>query len=226
MNFCFPGHEKVEMVKSDKRHIPKGWKTCSVTDIIEVNPVTKVPKDGLKPFVSMAALSENCMLVGQVEEREGNSGSKFRNGDSLFARITPCLENGKTGFVQFLPNSESVAFGSTEFIVLRSRLVCPEYVYLMSRSDEFRELAIKSMCGATGRQRVQERCFEKFVIAKPPSEVVSRFHNIVEPMFKLVHIMNLKNVSLRRTRDLLLPRLISGEISVERFETETASQIS
>jgi len=226
VDFCFPGHEKVEMVKSDKRHIPKGWKTCSVTDIIEVNPVTKVPKDGLKPFVSMGALSENCMLVGQVEEREGNSGSKFRNGDSLFARITPCLENGKTGFVQFLPNSESVAFGSTEFIVLRSRLVCPEYVYLMSRSDEFRELAIKGMSGATGRQRVKERCFEKFVIAKPPSEVVSRFHNIVEPMFKLVHIMNLKNVSLRRTRDLLLPRLISGEISVERFETETASQIS
>lgn len=226
VNFRFPGHEKVEMVKSGTGRIPKGWETCSVTEVIDVNPVTKVSKDGMKPFVSMGALSENCMLVGEVEEREGNSGSKFQNGDTLFARITPCLENGKTGFVQFLPSSDSVAFGSTEFIVLRSRAVCPEYVYLMARSNEFRENAIKSMSGATGRQRVQERCFEKFTIAKPPSETLLQFLNTVQPMFKLVQVMNQENVNLRRTRDLLLPKLISGEISVEHFKTENASQTS
>ena len=166
------------------------------------------------------------MLIGEAEKRDGNNGSKFQNGDTLFARITPCLENGKTGFVQFLPDSESVAFGSTEFIVLRSRTLCPEYVYLMARSEAFRENAIKSMSGSTGRQRVQERCFEKFTIANPPSEIVLQFHNILQPLFKLIQVLNLQSVNLRKTCDLLLPKLISPEISVEYFEPETASQVS
>ena len=226
VNLRFPGYEEVKLVKSGNGHIPEGWEKCSVTEVIDINPRVKVPKTGVKPFVPMGSLSENCMLVGQVEDRGGNSGSKFQNGDTLFARITPCLENGKTGFVQFLPSSESVGFGSTEFIVLRSRAVCPEYVYLMARSNEFRENAIKSMSGATGRQRVQERCFEKFAVAKPPSETLLRFQNIVGPMFCLIQVMNLENVNLQKSRDFLLPMLMSGEITVEHFETQTASQIS
>jgi len=136
----------------------------------------------------------------------------------LFARITPCLENGKTGFVQFLPTDDAVAFGSTEFIVLRSKTVCPEYVYLMARSSEFRNNAIKSMSGASGRQRVQEACFEKFFVAEPDSGTVERFKGIASPVFRLIHTLSLKNENLRSTRDFLLPKLISGEVSVEAAE--------
>jgi type I restriction enzyme S subunit len=215
VNFRFPGHENVKMVKSELGLIPEGWSAKCVTEAVLVSPTTKVPKEDIKPFVPMGSLSDNLMLISEIEEREGNSGTKFKNGDTLFARITPCLENGKTGFVQFLPSDDTVAFGSTEFIVLRSRTVCPEYVYLMARSSEFRDNAIKSMSGATGRQRVQEACFGRFFIAEPDRTTLERFQNAASPIFRLIHSLSAKNANLRTTRDLLLPKLISGEIPVE-----------
>jgi type I restriction enzyme S subunit len=75
----------------------------------------------------------DSMVIQNAVMRNGRSGSKFRNGDTLLARITPSLENGKTGFVNFMTDAE-VARGSTEFIVLRSKRVTPEYVYCLSRS--------------------------------------------------------------------------------------------
>ena len=224
VNFHFPGHEKVKMVASEMGQIPEGWQPRPVTQAVDVDPTTKVLRDGIKPFVPMGSLSPSSMLINDVEEREGNGGSKFRNGDTLFARITPCLENGKTGFVQFLPSDEAVAFGSTEFIVLRSRTLCPEYVYLMARSDEFRDNAIKSMSGATGRQRVQQQCFDSFCIAQPPSDILERFQSVVAPMFCFVQNLCMKNANLRSTRDLLLPKLVSGEVSVETLEEEALAE--
>jgi type I restriction enzyme S subunit len=218
VNFHFPGHENVRLVESELGPIPEGWTAKAVTEAVAVNPPVKVPKEGIKPFVPMGCLSENSMLINDIEEREGNSGSKFQNEDTLFARITPCLENGKTGFVQFLSAVNSVAFGSTEFIVLRSQSLCPEYVYLMARSSEFRDNAIKSMSGATGRQRVQEKCFDKFMLAQPDAETLLRFRRIVGPVFTLIYALSQKNKNLRTTRDLLLPKLISGEIPVEASE--------
>jgi len=185
-----------------------------VTEAVEVNPKTHVPKDGEKSFVPMSCLSTDSMLISDIEYRTGNSGSKFQNGDTLFARITPCLENGKTGYVQFLPDAEAAAFGSTEFIVLRSKTLCPEYVYLMARSSEFREIAIKSMSGATGRQRVREKCFEQFFIAQPDAITLEKFSGTTAKMFKQIQVLEKKNQNLRQTRDLLLPKLISGEVAV------------
>jgi type I restriction enzyme S subunit len=202
------------LVDSPIGSIPEGWEVKPVTEAVDVNPRTQVPKEGEKPFLPMGCLSNDSMLISNIESRVGNSGSKFKNGDTLFARITPCLENGKTGFVQFLPTDEATAFGSTEFIVLRSKTLCPEYVYLMARSDEFRDNAIKSMSGASGRQRVNEKCFEQFFIAQPDSQTLKRFSVQVSPMFKAIHVLAMKNQNLRQTRDLLLPKLISGDVSV------------
>jgi type I restriction enzyme S subunit len=220
VNFRFPGHEKVKIVESEMGAIPRGWLVHKFTDAVDVDPITAIPKEDMKPFVPMGSLSHTSMLITNIEEREGNSGSKFRNGDTLFARITPCLENGKTGFVQFLPDPDAVAFGSTEFIVLRSRTVTPEYVYLIARSETFRDKAIKSMSGATGRQRVQEACFDKFLIAHPPVDLLRTFQAVVRPMFRLVHVLSTKNDTLRKTRDMLLPKLISGDVSVEHSEAD------
>jgi len=215
VHFRFPGYEKKRLVESELGLIPEGWEVVKASYAVEIDPQTKVPKEGEKPFVSMGSLSIDSMLIENVELRTGNSGSKFRNGDTLFARITPCLENGKTGFVQFLPSASAVAFGSTEFIVLRSRRLCPEYVYLMARSNEFRDNAIKSMTGATGRQRVQTACFDKFLIAQPDSKILATFEETVSPLFCNIYILSQKNANLRQTRDLLLPKLVSGEVDVE-----------
>ena len=226
VEFRFPGHEGVAIVERDGRRVPEGWGVVRATDAIYINPPTKVPRAGLKPFLSMGGLSEISMLVNEeVEYREGNSGSKFKNGDTLFARITPCLENGKTGFVQFLTSDTDVAFGSTEFIVLRSRTLCPEMVYLLARSDVFRDNAIKSMSGATGRQRVQEKCFAQFYLAQPDTETLALFSSEASLLFKAIKTLAEKNANLRRTRDLLLPRLVSGELDVSELELAEVEEI-
>jgi type I restriction enzyme S subunit len=227
VNFRFPGHEEVKLINSPLGKIPEGWKMVKVDDVIFVNPKVTVPKDGDKPFVSMGAVPHNTMLidVAAVELRTGNSGSKFQNGDTLFARITPCLENGKTAFVQFLESASDVAFGSTEFIVLRSKTVCPEFVYLLARSDPFRDNAIKSMSGATGRQRVQEKCFDKFCFAHPDGKTLSKFSAVMQPLFRQVFTLAKKNRNLRTTRDLLLPKLISGQLDVEELDIDTGEPL-
>ncbi len=144
VHFRFPDHEKVKMVPSPFGPIPHGWEVKSVLKCVEIKPRVAVPREGGNPFVPMSSLANDSMLITNIETRVGNNGTKFQNGDTLFARITPCLENGKTGFVQFLPNSHAVACGSTELIVLRSRTLTPEFVYLLARSEEFRGNAIKS----------------------------------------------------------------------------------
>jgi len=211
VQFRFPGHEKVKM----EGGIPTGWGKIALPDCVQLNPRVVVTRDGEKPFVPMGCLSNDSMLISDVESRSGNSGAKFQNGDTLFARITPCLENGKTGFVQFLSGASAVAFGSTEFIVMRSRTLTPEFVYCLARSDEFRGTAIKSMSGASGRQRVQEHCFDEFIIAHPPRALLDRFSAIVSPSFRMIQKLHLQIQNLRQTRDLLLPRLLSGQVNLK-----------
>ncbi len=162
----------------------------------------------------MADLAPNRMVIQQVTRREGRSGSKFRYGDTLFARITPCLENGKTAFVDFLDDDGEVARGSTEFIVLRSRRLTPESVYCLARTYDFRENAVKSMIGSSGRQRVQESCFDRFLVPVPSGLLLGIFTETVRPMFRQVRTLHSQNQKLRAARDLLLPRLMSGEIDV------------
>ena len=219
VEFRFPGHERFPRVASPLGDIPQGWEVKRLPECVDVNPRVVVPRNGKKPFVPMGCLANDSMLITDIELRDGNSGAKFQNGDTLFARITPCLENGKTGFVQFLLDAKAVARGSTEFIVLRSRTLTPEFVYLLARSDEFRNLAIKSMTGASGCQRVQERCFDDFKITHPPHALLNRFSGIVEPSFRLIQELYLQTHNLRRTRNLLLPRLLSGQVAL----TDTAA---
>jgi type I restriction enzyme S subunit len=145
--------------------------------------------------------------------RGGRSGSKFQNGDTLFARITPCLENGKTAFVDCFPEGVT-ARGSTEFIVLRSKRLSPEFVYCLARTYAFRHNAIKSMIGASGRQRVQQSCFDKFTVNVPPAVLLTAFTDVVRPIFRQIRALHLQSGKAREARDLLLPRLMSGEVVI------------
>ena len=215
VHFRFPGHEDCRFVDSPLGEIPEGWEVRRAPECVHINPRVPVPREGEKPFVPMGCLSNDSMLISDVEIRGGNSGAKFQNGDTLFARITPCLENGKTGYVQFLPTATAVGLGSTEFIVLRSRTLTPELVYLLARSDEFRSVAIKSMSGATGRQRVQEQCFNDFPIVQPTRKVLQDFSSAIAPSFQLIFRLHRQIQNLRHTRDLLLPRLLSGQVALK-----------
>jgi type I restriction enzyme S subunit len=123
------------------------------------------------------------------------------------------LENGKTGFVNFMADEEA-GRGSTEFIVLRSKRVTPEFVYCLARTHDFRGNAIKSMIGSSGRQRVQESCFEKFMVSIPPRSLLDLFSESAEPIFQQIKVLHAQNQKLRAARDLLLPRLMSGEIEL------------
>lgn len=206
---------KQKLIDSPLGKIPEGWQVKTAAEAITINPKTKLSKEGEKPFVGMSGLSENSMVIGDIIEKTGNSGAKFINGDTLFARITPCLQNGKTGYVQFLTSEQAVGFGSTEFIVLReSEHLSSEFIYLLSRSNNFREHAIQSMTGATGRQRVHVDCFASYYLPVPSKELMNEFTRLVQPMFRNIFNLARRNENLKKQRDMLLPKLISGDIEL------------
>jgi len=205
----FPGHEHTRITNG----VPVGWEKMPVSQAIQINPRTPLSDADEHWYVEMADLPTNSMVIQNAVKRDGRSGSKFCNGDTLFARITPCLENGKTGFVDFMEDGEA-GRGSTEFIVLRAGKVTQEFVYCLARTFDFREIAIKSMIGASGRQRVQESCFDKFMMLVPPKAMLELFSDFVVPVFKQIKFLHMQNQRLRAARDLLLPKLMSGEIAV------------
>ncbi|WP_346929603.1 restriction endonuclease subunit S [Clostridium sp.] len=204
-----------EMVDSELGMIPKGWKVSNLEGIIEFNPKETLKKDEECKFIEMAALSNFSSNIQYWIGKNFCSGSKFRNGDTLLARITPCLENGKTAFVDILEEDE-VAFGSTEFIVMRANdLSNKYYIYCLAREDNFRAHAIKSMSGSSGRQRVQLDLLKNYKVAKSPQSIYSRFGNLLESLFRKIANNNKETVRLVKIRDTLLPKLMSGEIRVQ-----------
>lgn len=134
-------------------------------DLIDFNPITRTTKDGEIPFIEMAALPTDHRYIPEIGRRmPSSSGSKFKDGDTLFARITPCLENGKGGFVAGL-GAGVVGQGSTEFIVFRAKDPRDEdFVYYLSRLPEFRLFAEKGMSGTSGRQRVAWQTLAEFTL--------------------------------------------------------------
>lgn len=218
IHFRFPGYQEAEFDETDLGLVPSGWPVVRLDEVVQISPKTTVPSVGLKPFVPMGSLSESCMVIQPIEERGGNSGTKFQNDDTLLARISPCLENGKTGFVDFLSDEQPVAFGSTEYIVMRPHILGRCAIYCLARSHAFRDVAIKSMSGAEGRQRVRPESVQRFAIPRPPEDLLDRFERFSAPIFAQVSAIAKKNTNLRNQRDLLLPKLVSGEINVSAGE--------
>lgn len=145
------------------------WTTVRAADFIEFNPRLSLKKGVVATKVAMEKLQPFTKKIPAAELAEFAGGSKFCNGDTIMARITPCLENGKTAFVDFLKDGE-IAFGSTEFIVMRARagVSDPQFVYYLATSPAFRNIAIKSMVGSSGRQRVQQGVLDELELTVPP----------------------------------------------------------
>ena len=155
------------------------WQTVRAADFMDFNPRLSIKKGTVATKISMDKLRPFTKVVPSVEQAEFSGGTKFANGDTIMARITPCLENGKTAFVDCLKENE-IAFGSTEFIVLRAKpgVSDSQFVYYLATSPEFRNVAIKSMVGSSGRQRVQQLVLENLELTvpkRPEQEKIGRF---------------------------------------------------
>lgn len=207
----FPGHENTKIVDG----VPEGWNWCKLEDAIQLDPKVTLTKERMKQFIPMSALSTSSMVLdeSQFTETTSNSGSKFQNGDTLLARITPCLENGKTAYVSGLKSDEG-AVGSTEYIVMRAKTINSYMVYLLARTDDFRQSAINSMSGSDGRQRVKSDKLKMLDYLHPTSELVEKFENVEKPIFEKIYRLSKQMQQAKQARDLLLPKLMSGEVEV------------
>lgn len=166
-------------------------------DFIDFNPRETLPKGQLAKKVAMEKLRPFCRDIEEFEVAKYSGGAKFRNGDTLLARITPCLENGKTAQVRFLNDGE-VGFGSTEYIVLRAKegVSDSNYIYYLSTSPKFREIAIQSMVGSSGRQRVQQDVLEKAELYILPLDEQKKIAGILSALDDKIELNNKINRNL------------------------------
>ena len=203
-----------ELVDSELGEIPEGWEVKPLDHLVTLNPKETMKKGIEAPYLDMASLPTDGCYPGKPVTRGFNSGSRFRNGDTLLARITPCLENGKTAYVHCLPN-ETTGWGSTEFIVMRGiPPTSPEYTYLLARNQSFRSHAILSMTGTSGRQRVQTEALATHLLPVPTEDAHDAFVSTVQPLFRRIEANREEMDTLTAQRDALLPGLVSGRVSV------------
>jgi type I restriction enzyme S subunit len=199
-------------------HLPRGWKVEYLPKVIDVNPARSLVKGGFAPYLEMSNMPTSSARAIQWETREFTSGMKFINGDTLLARITPCLENGKTAYVDFLLEGQ-VGWGSTEYIVFHSKeQLPPEYTYFLARSEDLRAHAIKNMTGTSGRQRVPAECFNSYSIVVPQQEIAWKFGEIAKICLAAIKQRDEETNILASLRDTLLPKLISGQVRVKDAE--------
>ena len=203
---------------SELGEIPSGWEIGRLEEILEIDPPRQLRRGSVSPYLEMKGVPTGSHSAVDVIAREFSSGSKFRNGDTLLARITPCLENGKTAFVDFLKDGET-GWGSTEFIVMcgRREEVNP-FAYYLARSEVFRNNAIQNMVGSSGRQRVPSDAVSGFTLPLPSEEILVKFGLLATDLMRRISANADQSVILSKIRDALLPKLISGEIRIPDAE--------
>ena len=173
------------------------WRVKKLGDIVEFNPTERLSKGAIAKRISMDMLQPFTKDIFQYELQPYNGGAKFRNDDTIMARITPCLENGKVSKVNILTKGE-VGFGSTEYIVLRAvpDVSDPDFVYYLTISDFVRAPAIKSMVGSSGRQRVQQNVLETLELPFPPYDEQKKIAAILSALDEKIAINRAINDNL------------------------------
>lgn len=190
----------------------------TVSDYAFLNPKRTLAKNQVARSIDMSQLSTSGAFPSGWEMKPFNGGMRFTNGDTLLARITPCLENGKTAFIDFLDDGE-VAFGSTEYIVLAPKNdTPPEMLYCLARYPAFVDHAVKNMNGSSGRQRVSAETVGQYRLPLFDKHSLVLFKEVVSPMFLKMRYNSLENMRLAELRDALLPKLMSGEIDVSAVQ--------
>lgn len=174
------------------------WTIKTLSDIADFNPRESLSKGTLAKKIAMDKLQPFCRDVPSFELEKFSGGTKFRNGDTIMARITPCLENGKTAKVNILDDGE-IGFGSTEYIVFRAKKgTDKDYLYYLVCSPLVREPAIKSMVGSSGRQRVQTDVVQGLSIAVPSIEEQRQIGGILRALDDKIELNNEINKNLEQ----------------------------
>ena len=168
-----------------------------LSDIALFNPTESIKKGNLAKKIAMDKLQSFGRDIPSYEIAKFNGGTKFRNGDTIMARITPCLENGKTAKVNILEDGE-VGFGSTEYIVFRAidGVTDEDYLYYLVCSPIVRDVAIKSMVGSSGRQRVQIDVVKSIEIEMPTLDIQKKIGTLLRSLDDKIAINNKINNNL------------------------------
>lgn len=189
-----------------------------IKNIAYVNPKRTLKKDTRALCVEMADLSTSGSFPSDWRVKAYHGGMKFKNGDTIMARITPCLENGKTCYVNFLEEGQT-GFGSTEYIVMAAKGILPsEFFYFLARNLSFISYAIAHMNGSSGRQRVSGTDIEEYEVRMPNSSQLIEFEKIAVPAMRTIRANSFENRQLAKLRDALLPKLMSGEIDASKID--------
>lgn len=196
--------------------MPEGWRRGKLGDVAECNPFRKLGKGVDAKCVEMSDLTVDGPFPSGWSTRRYNGGMKFRNGDTVIARITPCFENGKVGFVNFLEDDE-VAFGSTEYVVISSHGMIPaEWFYCLARDPNFISYAKSRMNGSSGRQRFSASDVAEYEIPIAPDEMYKKVAPLLASVMMKIKNCGFESRALASMRDALLPKLMSGEIDVDK----------
>jgi type I restriction enzyme S subunit len=205
-------------LRLDEEPGPDDDQVIRLDDLIEMNPKVPAPSESEPVYVDMQKLPVTGMSIAQWTHRPAKGGARFQNGDTLMARITPCLENRKTGYVDFLDEGQ-VAIGSTEYIVMRSRPGVPSGLsFFLAISDRFRAFGIRHMLGTTGRQRLSAGDLRDYRLRATDNVALESFGLASKPLLALVRSRTAETRTLIAMRDALLPQLMSGKIRVKDAE--------
>ena len=183
------------------------WRTIRAADFIDFNPRLSLKKGDIATKVAMDKLKPFTKKIPETEKAEFNGGAKFCNGDTVMARITPCLENGKTAYVDMLDDGE-IGFGSTEFIVMRAKtgISDPQFVYYTAINPVFRNVAIKSMVGSSGRQRVQQSVLEELELSVPDLDEQRRIGDFLARIDEKIALNDRINDNLQQQAQALFKK--------------------
>lgn len=197
-----------------------------LSDFVEINPKETLPKYTLAKKIAMEKLQPFCREVSGYDLEKFSGGSKFRNGDTIMARITPCLENGKIAQINIL-DKEEVGFGSTEFLVFRAKkgFSDPNFIYYLIISELVRIPAIKSMVGSSGRQRVQTSVLENLEIDLPDLETQKKIAKVLSALDDKIELNNQINKNLEEQAQSIFKRFFIDNEECLHWENGTFSDL-
>ena len=193
----------------DELFLRDGMPDCTLSEIANVNPTRTLSKGCIAKCYDMSCLPTRGCVPEGGEIKAYNGGVRFQNGDTLIARITPCLENGKAAYINTL-NDKEVAFGSTEYIVFSPVDTMPSsFYYFLIRSKKFRAFALQYMNGSSGRQRVSGDELAAFPLTKPSHEALSRFDMVAKPVLEQFKVASLEINRLNALQQLIIASISS-----------------